>query len=88
MSDALFPPPPPGHNIGLRNDSGERVSPSKTIRQAQCPHCWKYSHKTVGVIRDTDLATHKQREVFKDHTKILGAGSVPCIGSGQEAPLA
>lgn len=86
--EALFPPPPAGHNIGLKREDGERQRPAKTIRQAKCPSCWTYSHKTVGVVREIDTITHQQREVFKTHTKMLGVGAVPCAGSGTEAPRA
>lgn len=84
--DPLFPLPPPGHNVGLKREDGERQRPAKVIRQARCPSCWEYSYKTIGVIRETDLVTHQQYEVFKPHNKILGAGSVPCVGSGRRAP--
>lgn len=83
--DALFPPPPSGHDIGSkRNKGGEKTAPQKPIRQARCPHCWR-SNKSVGVVRRAVSPT-KTIDVFKDHTKAVGNARVPCSGSGQEAP--
>lgn len=84
--DALIPLPPAGVNVGIKQQDHERPRPAKTIRQAPCPSCWRFSHKTIPVVREIDTETHKMREVFKPHNKMLATGSVPCAGSGTEAP--